>query len=146
MVGLTHGRFSWKTRLNNNYLLPQLLLKMLKNLAVILAFISSSSILKISAWRIISSISSWLGRFPFWSIFISLVEPLPFSTAETFKIPSELISKVTSIWGTPRGAGGMPVRSNLPKEIFNNSCSKTLKNPQILKNPQSLGKNPEILY
>ncbi len=33
----------------------------------------------------------------------------------TWRIPLASISKVTSICGTPRGAGGMPVKSNLPK-------------------------------
>jgi hypothetical protein len=35
--------------------------------------------------------------------------------ALTFIIPLASISKVTSIYGTPLGAGGIPVRSNLPK-------------------------------
>ena len=38
---------------------------------------------------------------------------LPLSSAPTFKIPLESISKVTSIWGWPRGAGGIPPSSNL---------------------------------
>ena len=32
-------------------------------------------------------------------------------------MPLASMSKVTSIWGTPRGAGGMPVSSNLPEEV-----------------------------
>ncbi len=40
--------------------------------------------------------------------------PVPFSCAETVKIPLASISKVTSIWGVPLGAGGMPVMSNCP--------------------------------
>lgn len=32
----------------------------------------------------------------------------------TCRIPLASISKVTSIWGTPLGAGGIPVKSNLP--------------------------------
>jgi len=40
--------------------------------------------------------------------------PVPFSWAVTDKILFSSISKVTSIYGTPLGAGGMPVRSNLP--------------------------------
>ena len=32
--------------------------------------------------------------------------PVPLSLAETCTIPLASISKVTSIWGTPRGAGG----------------------------------------
>ena len=38
---------------------------------------------------------------------------LPLSSAPTFKMPLESISKVTSIWGWPRGAGGIPPSSNL---------------------------------
>ena len=40
--------------------------------------------------------------------------PVPFSKAETYKIPLASTSKVTSIYGVPLGAGGIPVRSNLP--------------------------------
>ena len=40
--------------------------------------------------------------------------PVPKSLAETFKIPFASISKVTSICGTPRGAGAIPSKSNLP--------------------------------
>ena len=40
--------------------------------------------------------------------------PVPLSSADTWRMPFASISKVTSIWGTPRGAGGMPVSSNLP--------------------------------
>ena len=39
-------------------------------------------------------------------IFCSL--PVPRSLAETFMMPLASMSKVTSTWGTPRGAGGMP--------------------------------------
>jgi hypothetical protein len=38
--------------------------------------------------------------------------PPDFSTAETFKIPFSSISKVTSIYGTPLGAGGIPSKLN----------------------------------
>jgi len=40
--------------------------------------------------------------------------PVPLSTAETLRIPLASISKVTSIYGTPLGAGGMPSRLNFP--------------------------------
>ena len=40
--------------------------------------------------------------------------PVPLSSADTCKIPLASTSKVTSICGTPRGAGGIPVNSNLP--------------------------------
>jgi hypothetical protein len=45
---------------------------------------------------------------------ISFLDPDPVSVADTYKIPLASISKVTSIYGTPLGAGGIPVRSNLP--------------------------------
>ncbi|RNA39294.1 hypothetical protein BpHYR1_005079 [Brachionus plicatilis] len=38
------------------------------------------------------------------------------SMADTFKIPLASMSNVTSIWGTPRGAGGIPDSSNLPNK------------------------------
>ena len=41
--------------------------------------------------------------------------PVPLSTADTFKIPLASISKVTSIYGTPLAAGGIPSRLNLPR-------------------------------
>ena len=40
--------------------------------------------------------------------------PVPRSFAETWMMPFESISNVTSIWGMPRGAGGIPVSWNLP--------------------------------
>ena len=49
-------------------------------------------------------------------IFCSL--PVPRSLAETCTMPFASMSKVTSICGTPRGAGGMPTRSNLPRVRF----------------------------
>lgn len=41
--------------------------------------------------------------------------PLDFSTAETFKIEFSSISQVTSIQGTPLGAGGIPFKENCPR-------------------------------
>mmetsp|Transcript_16092 Transcript_16092/g.54675 ORF Transcript_16092/g.54675 Transcript_16092/m.54675 type:complete len:254 (+) Transcript_16092:71-832(+) len=40
--------------------------------------------------------------------------PEALSSAATCRMPLASTSKDTSIWGTPRGAGGMPVSSNLP--------------------------------
>lgn len=42
--------------------------------------------------------------------------PVPLSEAATYKILLASISNVTSIYGTPLGAGGIPVRSNLPNK------------------------------
>ena len=43
--------------------------------------------------------------------------PVPRSLAETFSTPFASISKVTSICGMPRGAGGMPSKWNVPDEL-----------------------------
>jgi len=40
--------------------------------------------------------------------------PVPLSTVDTLRIPLASISKVTSIYGTPLGAGGIPSRLNFP--------------------------------
>ncbi|KAI6141574.1 hypothetical protein EDD17DRAFT_1498785, partial [Pisolithus thermaeus] len=44
--------------------------------------------------------------------------PVVLSEAETFKIPLASMSKVTSIRGTPREAGGIPVNLNLPWRLL----------------------------
>mmetsp|Transcript_16090 Transcript_16090/g.54664 ORF Transcript_16090/g.54664 Transcript_16090/m.54664 type:complete len:212 (-) Transcript_16090:1041-1676(-) len=49
-------------------------------------------------------------------IFCSL--PVLFSTADTLRMPFASMSNVTSIWGTPRGMGGMPSRWNLPSRLL----------------------------
>ena len=43
---------------------------------------------------------------------ILLVFPPDLSVAETFKTPFSSISKATSIYGTPLGAGGIPSKLN----------------------------------
>src|SRR5437899_3153280 len=40
--------------------------------------------------------------------------PVAVSRADTLRMPLASMSKVTSTWGTPRGAGGIPIRWNLP--------------------------------
>ncbi|CRR39629.1 hypothetical protein PAERUG_E15_London_28_01_14_08984 [Pseudomonas aeruginosa] len=52
--------------------------------------------------------------------------PVALSFAETCRMPLASISKVTSICGTPRGAGGMSARSNLPSDLF---CAACLRSP-----------------
>jgi hypothetical protein len=47
-------------------------------------------------------------------IVIFSILPDPFSIADTLRIPFESISYVTSICGTPLGAGGIPSKLNLP--------------------------------
>eukprot|EP00971_Amphidinium_carterae_P161478 3201769-Amphidinium_carterae.1 len=44
--------------------------------------------------------------------------PVPRSLAATFKIPLASISNVTSIWGTPLGAGGTPSRRKVPRILL----------------------------
>lgn len=44
------------------------------------------------------------------------VLPVPFSQAVTCKIEFASISKVTSIYGTPLLAGGIPSKLNLPSK------------------------------
>ena len=43
--------------------------------------------------------------------------PVPLSLAVTFRIPLASMLKVTSICGTPRGAGGMPSRMKRPSDL-----------------------------
>mmetsp|Transcript_11627 Transcript_11627/g.29822 ORF Transcript_11627/g.29822 Transcript_11627/m.29822 type:complete len:349 (+) Transcript_11627:402-1448(+) len=67
-----------------------------------------------SASATMRSISSLLKRPLSLVMVIFSLFPLPLSSALTLKMPFASTSKVTSIWGTPRGAGGIPWRSNLP--------------------------------
>ena len=48
----------------------------------------------------------------FWSFRVAV------SFAVTFRMPLASMSNVTSICGTPRGAGGIPVKWNLPRVRF----------------------------
>ena len=51
--------------------------------------------------------------------------PVPLSLAETLTMPLASMSKVTSICGTPRGAGGMPTRSNWPSSLLSAAISRS---------------------
>jgi len=84
-------------------------------LASIFSFATLSYSANSSASFNIFSISS-LDNLPL-SFVITIFSdfPVPLSYADTYKIPLASISKVTSIYGTPLGAGGIFVRSNLPK-------------------------------
>ena len=44
--------------------------------------------------------------------------PVPRSLADTWTMPLASMSKVTSICGTPRGAGAMPVSSKVPSGLL----------------------------
>jgi hypothetical protein len=76
---------------------------------------SSSSFLYFSASLTNFSISSF-DNLPLSLVMVILFDfPVDLSAAVTFKIPLASISKVTSIYGTPLGAGGIPSKLNLPK-------------------------------
>ena len=51
--------------------------------------------------------------------------PVALSLAETWTMPLASMSKVTSICGTPRGAGGMPTRSNWPSSLLSAAISRS---------------------
>ena len=51
--------------------------------------------------------------------------PVALSRAETFRIPLASISKVTSIWGTPLGAGGMPSRMKRPRVLLSAAMGRS---------------------
>eukprot|EP00906_Rhabdomonas_costata_P035531 RCo049919 len=70
-----------------------------------------------SASLVIRLISASLSPPLLW-IVIACSFPVPLSFALTFTMPLASMSKVTSIWGVPRGAGGIPTRSNCPSSLF----------------------------
>mmetsp|Transcript_458 Transcript_458/g.1376 ORF Transcript_458/g.1376 Transcript_458/m.1376 type:complete len:344 (+) Transcript_458:693-1724(+) len=51
--------------------------------------------------------------------------PVALSLALTLTIPLASMSNVTSIWGTPRGAGGTPTRSNWPRILLSAAISRS---------------------
>src|SRR2546430_2005033 len=86
------------------------------------AFLSSSAC--VSASRCIFSTSSFESpELPVMEIFCSL--PVPRSFAETCRMPFASMSKVTSICGTPRGAGGIPSRWNLPSVLLSRAIGRS---------------------
>ncbi|KYN40784.1 NAD-specific glutamate dehydrogenase [Trachymyrmex septentrionalis] len=100
-------------------------------LAEILSRCCSSSDRYFSASFTILSMSSFDKRPLSLVIVILFSLPVDFSIAETFNMPAKYyqyllycnlplasISKVTSICGTPLGAGGIPVSSNLPRMLL----------------------------
>ena len=70
-----------------------------------------------SASRTMRSTSSLARPLPA-VIVIFCSRPVPLSLADTCTTPLASMSKVTSICGTPRGAGGMPSRWNLPSVLL----------------------------
>src|SRR5205823_2289106 len=51
--------------------------------------------------------------------------PVALSLAETLTMPLASMSKVTSICGVPRGAGGIPTRSNWPSSLLSAANSRS---------------------
>ena len=51
--------------------------------------------------------------------------PVPLSRAVTFKMPLASILKVTSICGTPRGAGAIPSRMKRPRDLLSEAISRS---------------------
>mmetsp|Transcript_3235 Transcript_3235/g.3988 ORF Transcript_3235/g.3988 Transcript_3235/m.3988 type:complete len:243 (+) Transcript_3235:69-797(+) len=76
------------------------------------AFWSSSA--NCAASFTMRSISSLDRRARSFVIVMLFFFPAALSSAVTFRMPLASMSNVTSICGTPRGAGGMPERSNVP--------------------------------
>ena len=58
--------------------------------------------------------------------------PLAVSLAETFRMPSESISKVTSIFGIPRGAGARPSKLNWPRPVLSAAIGRSPWNTWIV--------------
>ena len=83
-----------------------------------------------SASRTIFSMSS-LGSAEPPVIFIDCSLPVPRSLADTFTMPLASMSKVTSTCGTPRGAGAMPVSSNMPSFLLYAAISRSPWNTWI---------------
>mmetsp|Transcript_22411 Transcript_22411/g.42738 ORF Transcript_22411/g.42738 Transcript_22411/m.42738 type:complete len:337 (-) Transcript_22411:604-1614(-) len=57
--------------------------------------------------------------------------PVVLSSADTLRIPLASMSKHTLIWGTPRGAGGIPDSSNLPKRLLSRVRERSPSNTWI---------------
>mmetsp|Transcript_21935 Transcript_21935/g.65773 ORF Transcript_21935/g.65773 Transcript_21935/m.65773 type:complete len:406 (+) Transcript_21935:187-1404(+) len=88
------------------------------------AFFSASAAALSSASRTIFSISS-SERPPDDRMTTDCSLPVALSLAETLRMPSASISNETSICGVPRGAGGMPTRSNWPSCLLSAAISRS---------------------
>mmetsp|Transcript_4580 Transcript_4580/g.12508 ORF Transcript_4580/g.12508 Transcript_4580/m.12508 type:complete len:304 (-) Transcript_4580:925-1836(-) len=85
-------------------------------------FLSSPA--KRSASATILSTSS-LPRVEAPVILMSCFLPEPLSVAVTDRIPLASMSNFTSIWGMPRGAGGMPSRRKVPRDLLSRANSRS---------------------
>src|SRR5262245_27208414 len=61
--------------------------------------------------------------------------PVPLSFAWTLTMPLASMSNVTSICGTPRGAGGSPTRSNWPSILLSAAISRSPWNTRMVTAP-----------
>mmetsp|Transcript_2787 Transcript_2787/g.8330 ORF Transcript_2787/g.8330 Transcript_2787/m.8330 type:complete len:286 (-) Transcript_2787:2294-3151(-) len=85
-------------------------------------FLSSSA--NCSAfWTILSTSSDGSVDAPV--ILISCCLPVPLSVALTDRIPLASMSNLTSICGTPRGAGGMPSSLKVPRDLLSLANSRS---------------------
>ena len=93
-----------------------------------LRFLSSSAYFSASLTAASMSFSDRLllaVRVIDWLLLVAL------STADTDTMPFASISKVTSICGTPRGAGAMPTSENLPRVLLSFANSRSPCNTWI---------------
>ena len=96
--------------------------------AALRASTSSRSALSSSAWAAASSsmrLISSSDKPEFALIVILFSLPVALSFADTCKIPLASISKVTSICGIPRGAGGMSLKLNWPRLLLPAAISRS---------------------
>ncbi len=86
-------------------------------------FVLSSALYFSASWTILSTSSLLSVLAPV--ILMSCFFCVPLSVAVTLRIPLASMSNLTSTWGTPLGAGGMPSSLKLPRLLlsFTNSRS-----------------------
>ncbi len=58
--------------------------------------------------------------------------PVALSFADTCRIPFASMSKLTSICGIPRGAGGIPTRSNWPRSLLSFAMGRSPWNTRMV--------------
>ena len=93
---------------------------------------NSSSAFNLSASLIIASTCSFDKRPLSLVMEIFSFLPVDLSQAETFSMPLASISYVTSNCGTPRGAGGNPVKSNWPSRLQSLVKERSPSNTRIV--------------
>ena len=96
---------------------------------VALRFLSSAALA--SASRTMASMSE-SDRPPLAWMRIECSLLVALSLAWTLTMPLASMSKVTSTWGTPRGAGGMPTRSNWPSSLLSWAMGRSPWNTRMV--------------